>query len=56
MVSAALLRDNPTISHESIIEGLSGNLCRCTGYSRIIAAVESLADPSVEIPLPEEVE
>lgn len=56
MVSAALLRDNPTISHENIIESLSGNLCRCTGYTRIIAAVESLADPSVEIPLPEEVE
>lgn len=55
MVSAALLRDNPTITRKNIIEGLSGNLCRCTGYTRIIAAVESLADPSVEIPLPEEV-
>jgi carbon-monoxide dehydrogenase small subunit len=56
MVSAALLRDHPNIGHKEIIEGLSGNLCRCTGYTRIIAAVESLIDPSVQVPLPEEVE
>ena len=55
MAAAALLRDNPNANHDEIIEGLSGNLCRCTGYTRIIAAVESLADPAVEMPLPEEV-
>ncbi len=55
MAAAALLRDNPNSSHAEIIEGLSGNLCRCTGYTRIIAAVESLADPNVDIPLPDEV-
>jgi len=55
MAAAALLRDHPDASRDEIIEGLSGNLCRCTGYTRIIAAVESLADPSVELPLPDEV-
>jgi len=55
MVATALLRDNPDASHSEIIEGLSGNLCRCTGYTRIIAAVQSLADPTVDIPLPEEI-
>ena len=53
MSAAALLRDHPQASREEIIEGLSGNLCRCTGYTRIVAAVESLADPTVGIPLPE---
>ncbi len=53
MSAAALLRDHPQASRQEIIEGLSGNLCRCTGYSRIIAAVESLVDPTVGIPLPE---
>ena len=55
MMSAALLRDNPGLSRDEIIEGLSGNLCRCTGYTRLIAAVESLADASVDIPFPKEV-
>jgi aerobic-type carbon monoxide dehydrogenase small subunit (CoxS/CutS family) len=53
MTAAALLRDNPQASRAEIIEGLSGNLCRCTGYTRIIAAVESLVDPAIGIPLPE---
>jgi aerobic-type carbon monoxide dehydrogenase small subunit (CoxS/CutS family) len=53
MSAAALLRDHPEASREEIIEGLSGNLCRCTGYTRIIASVESLADPTVNIPMPE---
>jgi carbon-monoxide dehydrogenase small subunit len=39
----AFLEDNPHPSPEEIREGLSGNLCRCTGYQGIIRAVESLA-------------
>jgi carbon-monoxide dehydrogenase small subunit len=54
MNAAALLRDNPAASHQEIIEALSGNLCRCTGYVRIVAAVESLAHPGADIPLPDE--
>jgi carbon-monoxide dehydrogenase small subunit len=40
VVSAhALLREHPRPSEEEIREGLSGNLCRCTGYQGIIEAV-----------------
>ena len=35
----ALLDRNPTPSEEEVREGLSGNLCRCTGYTKIIEAV-----------------
>lgn len=35
----ALLRDNPTPTDDQIREGLSGNLCRCTGYQGIVNAV-----------------
>ncbi len=43
MSSKALLARNPNPSQEEIKEGLSGNLCRCTGYKKIIEAVHSLA-------------
>src|SRR5687768_15112160 len=35
----AMLRDNPDPTDEEIRHGLGGNLCRCTGYQGIIAAV-----------------
>ncbi|MCL2532401.1 MAG: (2Fe-2S)-binding protein [Oscillospiraceae bacterium] len=38
--ATALLEERPQASRPEIREALSGNLCRCTGYSRIIAAVE----------------
>lgn len=36
----ALLDKNPNPTKEEIREGISGNLCRCTGYSKIVKAVE----------------
>ncbi|HET7264666.1 MAG TPA: (2Fe-2S)-binding protein, partial [bacterium] len=36
MTSVAFLRDNPHPSEREIREGLSGNLCRCTGYQNIV--------------------
>jgi carbon-monoxide dehydrogenase small subunit len=39
----ALLRDNPDPSEEEIRAGLSGNLCRCTGYQGILEAVRQAA-------------
>ena len=39
VASYALLRDNPEPSEAEIREALSGNLCRCTGYGKIIEAV-----------------
>src|SRR5690348_16836804 len=38
MTAAGLLRENPTATAEEIREGLSGNLCRCTGYHNIVRA------------------
>ncbi|AUB85225.1 (2Fe-2S)-binding protein [Candidatus Thiodictyon syntrophicum] len=38
-----LLRRDPAPSRALILEGLSGNLCRCTGYHMIIDAVEAAA-------------
>ncbi len=40
MASRALLNRSPHPSEEEIKRGLSGNLCRCTGYTKIIAAVQ----------------
>jgi carbon-monoxide dehydrogenase small subunit len=40
MASRALLNKTPHPSEEEIKRGLSGNLCRCTGYTKIIAAVQ----------------
>ena len=40
----ALLDRDPTPSDEAIREALSGNLCRCTGYSKMIAAVRRAAE------------
>jgi aerobic carbon-monoxide dehydrogenase small subunit len=44
MSITALLRDKPNPSDEEIREGLSGNLCRCTGYQGIVNAVRLAAD------------
>ena len=41
--SYALLCKNPKPSAKAIREGLSGNLCRCTGYTKILAAVKLAA-------------
>lgn len=43
MMTTALLTDEPHPSIEQIKVGLSGNLCRCTGYSKIVDAVNSAA-------------
>ena len=43
MSAKALLAENPDPSDEEIRIGLSGNLCRCTGYTRIVDAVMAAA-------------
>jgi carbon-monoxide dehydrogenase small subunit len=48
LVSAtALLRHNPDPSEEEIRIGLSGNLCRCTGYRGIVRAVRQVVSGDV---------
>ena len=42
--ATALLAANPDPTDDEIREGLSGNICRCTGYQGIIKAVRSAAD------------
>ena len=37
----ALLDRNPDPTREEILQGLRGNLCRCTGYVKIVDAVEA---------------
>lgn len=39
----SLLRQNHTSSREDIKKGIAGNLCRCTGYHKIIQAIEKAA-------------
>jgi len=49
LISAhALLKRNPHPSEEEIREALVGNLCRCTGYLRIIGAVQAAAKDAPE--------
>ena len=40
MASKQLLADNPNPSEEEIRKGISGNLCRCTGYQKIVEAIK----------------
>jgi carbon-monoxide dehydrogenase small subunit len=46
VVAADLLAHEPSPSDDRIREALSGNLCRCTGYGRILEAVRSAANGS----------
>ncbi|MAU80824.1 MULTISPECIES: (2Fe-2S)-binding protein [Gordonia] len=44
MSTIDLLGDNPSPDEHAVREGLEGNLCRCTGYQNIVAAVLDAAD------------
>jgi 4-hydroxybenzoyl-CoA reductase subunit gamma len=46
MAAEALLRREPDPTEVQIREALAGNLCRCTGYVKIIESVQAAAEPS----------
>ena len=48
MLAKALLARNPHPSRGEIVEALSGNVCRCTGYTPIVDAIEAAAAASGE--------
>ena len=50
MASEALLRKNPHPGRDEIRRALSGNLCRCTGYVKIIESVETAAAAREDAP------
>jgi carbon-monoxide dehydrogenase small subunit len=43
MAAAALLTENPRPTPEEIRYGIAGNLCRCTGYTKMLTAIEEVA-------------
>jgi carbon-monoxide dehydrogenase small subunit len=43
VIATALLERNPAPTRDEIVEALSGNLCRCTGYRTIVEAIEAAA-------------
>lgn len=43
MSAKALLDNNPSPSEEDIREGIAGNFCRCTGYTKIIESIHAAA-------------
>jgi len=45
VTASALLRENPKPSRDEVLRAISGNLCRCTGYSKIVEAVRSAGGP-----------
>jgi carbon-monoxide dehydrogenase small subunit len=43
LTADVLLRENPDPSEDQIRQWISGNLCRCTGYQNIVAAIQLAA-------------
>ncbi|MGV3633771.1 MAG: (2Fe-2S)-binding protein [Pseudorhodoplanes sp.] len=51
MLAAGVLEENPHIDDDALIDALSSNLCRCTGYQNIIKAVRAAASEMRELML-----
>ena len=44
MVTVALLKENPHPTLDEVKEAIKGNFCRCTGYKKILGAIQQAAD------------
>jgi carbon-monoxide dehydrogenase small subunit len=44
LAAHALLAGNPAPTRDEIVEAISGNICRCTGYAQIVEAVALAAE------------
>ena len=44
LAAHALLADNPAPTRDDIVEAISGNICRCTGYAQIVEAIALAAE------------
>jgi carbon-monoxide dehydrogenase small subunit len=44
LTAHAFLADNPAPTREEIVDAISGNICRCTGYAQIVEAVALAAE------------
>jgi carbon-monoxide dehydrogenase small subunit len=47
LTAYALLKENPTPTEAEIRRAISGNVCRCTGYAKIVEAIKSLAEEEI---------
>jgi carbon-monoxide dehydrogenase small subunit len=52
IAAKALLDENPHPSEEEIKEWMSGNLCRCTGYYKILQSIKAVAEGKVKVQAP----
>jgi carbon-monoxide dehydrogenase small subunit len=52
LTAEALLKENPDPSEEEIRDWISGNLCRCTGYQNIVAAIQDAAKRMTSVQKP----
>jgi carbon-monoxide dehydrogenase small subunit len=48
VTAKALLNENPHPSEEEVKHAISGNLCRCTGYQKIVQAIMEVADKDTD--------
>ena len=48
MAAKSLLDENPTPTEDEVKEWMSGNLCRCTGYYKILEAVMAVVNSKID--------
>lgn len=55
VTATAMVRESPGLTADSLAEGLAGNLCRCTGYRKILDAIDAArSEWAAERPLADE--